>query len=356
MTRLRVVAAVVAAVVLAQTGAGVAFAHTGGSNGYAAIAVDGPRIRYTLTLWPAALPPSIADELRRIRAGDEGSRERLVAVIRDKVGFVVQDRRCAAGLGSLAPASPSAESVTLVVDFACGTEIRELVVRDDLFDVFGADYHTLARIDAGGRTTQFAFTPETRQTRVALGATVGVRHGLLSFVRLGIEHILTGWDHLLFLVGLLLRGGSWLALAKIVTAFTLAHSITLALAALDVIVLPDRFVEAVIALSIAFVAAENLFLRPVVSRRWLVSFCFGLVHGFGFSAALRELGLASHGLLVSLFGFNAGVEIGQGLVVAVALPALGLLRRTRWERRMVWSSSLAILLVGAVLFVERAFF
>jgi len=151
-------------------------------------------------------------------------------------------------------------------------------------------------------------------------------------------------------------GCGWLSLAKIVTAFTLAHSVTLKLAALDLVELADRLVEAVIALSIATVAAENLFLRPVVSRRWLVSFCFGLVHGFGFSAALRELGLPAHGLLLSLFGFNAGVEIGQAVVVAVALPSLALLRRTRWERRMVWSSSVAILLVGVILFVERAFF
>ncbi len=119
-------------------------------------------------------------------------------------------------------------------------------------------------------------------------------------------------------------------------------------------VLPDRLVEAVIALSIAFVAAENLFLSPVVSRRWLVSFCFGLVHGFGFSSALRDLGLPSHGLLLSLFGFNAGVELGQALVVAVALPVLVLVRHTRWEPKVVWSSSVAILLVGVVLFVERA--
>ena len=129
-----------------------------------------------------------------------------------------------------------------------------------------------------------------------------------------------------------------------------------ALAVLDVVTLPDRLVEAVIALSIAAVAAENLVLSPVVARRWIVSFCFGLVHGFGFSAALRELGLPAHGLLLSLFGFNAGVEIGQAVVVAVALPSLALLRRTRWERRMVWSSSVAILLVGVILFVERAFF
>ncbi len=85
-----------------------------------------------------------------------------------------------------------------------------------------------------------------------------------------------------------------------------------------------------------------------------MSFCFGLVHGFGFSSALRELGPPSHGLLLSLFGFNAGVEAGQALVVAVILPLIVVLRRTRWERRMVWSSSLAILLIGLVLFMERA--
>ena len=102
-------------------------------------------------------------------------------------------------------------------------------------------------------------------------------------------------------------------------------------------------------------AAENLFLRPVVSRRWLVSFCFGLVHGFGFSSVLREMGLPSQGLLLSLLGFNVGVELGQGLVVALAFPALALIKRTPWERRVVWSSSAAILLIGVVLFVERAF-
>jgi len=350
VTRVR---AVVAALLLLAAGVvGPAAGHTGGSTGYASITVERTSVRYTLTLWPAAMLPAIADEIGRARAGDAASAERLLGVVRDKIALVTRGRRCEAGRGSVSPASPKAESLTLVVDFVCGAEIVDLVVRDDLFDVFGTDHHTLARIDAAGRTTQFAFASDTRETRVTLGAS----GGLGSFVLLGIEHILTGWDHLLFLLGLLLRGGNWLSLAKIVTAFTLAHSITLALAALNIVVLPDRLVEAVIALSIAFVAAENLFGTPVVARRWLVSFCFGLVHGFGFSSALRDLGLSTHGLVLSLFGFNAGVEIGQGLVVAVALPALVVLRHTRWERRMVWSSSLAIFLVGAVLFIERAFF
>ena len=350
MTRRPVLLALVGAALIV----GQASAHTGGTTGYAVIAVGRESVRYSLTLWPAELPPSVAEPLQRARGGDADSRDHVLGIVRGKVTLHVQGRRCEAGTGRLAPfASP--DSLTLVVDFACGGPVRDLTIRDDLYDAFGSDYHTLARIDAPGHSTQFAFNPETRQTRVALDSENG-RRGVGSFVRLGIEHVLSGYDHLLFLLGLLLRGGGWLALAKIVTAFTLAHSVTLALAVLDVVTLPDRLVEAVIALSIACVAAENLVWRPVVSRRWLVSFGFGLVHGFGFSAALRELGLPTRGLLLSLFGFNVGVEAGQALVVGLALPALALVRDTRWEPRMVWSSSVAILLVGIVLFVERALF
>jgi hypothetical protein len=340
--------------VLVVAALGTVLAHTGGTNGYAVIAVERGVVQYRLTLWPATLPAEVVPWLQSARAGDAPSQARALALVRDKVSVLAAGARCTPGAGAVAAGRGSAESLTIALELACDGAARELVIRDDLFDVLGSDYHTLARIDAPGRTVQFAFAPETRETRVSLEHP-GNR-GIASFVRLGIEHILTGYDHLLFLLGLLLRGGSWLSLAKIVTAFTVAHSVTLALAALDIVVLPERLVEAVIALSIAFVAAENIFLRPVVSRRWVVSFCFGLVHGFGFSSVLRELGLPGHGLIVALFSFNLGVELGQALVVALALPLLALIRRVGWERRMVWGSSLAIMLVGVVLFVERAFF
>jgi hypothetical protein len=268
----------------------------------------------------------------------------------DKIVLVADGLPCPVGSRSLQ--TTGADSVTLAFAFTCADSVRELVVRDDLFDVLGKDHHTLARIDAPGRTWQFAFAPDTREARVRV--TDGPS-GAASFVRLGIEHILTGYDHLLFLLGLLLPGGGVMAIAKIITAFTLAHSVTLSLAVLDVVTLPDRLIEAVIALSIAAVAAENLLSQAQVTRRWLVSFAFGLVHGFGFSSALRELGLPAHGLLVSLLGFNVGVEIGQGLVVAVTLPILIALRKTSYQRRLLWGSSMAILVVGLVLFVERAF-
>lgn len=326
-------------------------AHTGGSTGHAGVTVEGSIIRYRLTLWPATLPSAWGEELQHIREGDAGARDRVLAIIRDKVRFDADGARCAAGPGTLAPAAPGVESVTLTVEFTCGAAVRELVVRDDIFEVFGPGHHTIGRIDAGGTTTSFAFAPDRRELRVRLG-TGGYR--LADFVALGVEHIVTGWDHLLFLLALLLHGGGVLAMVKIVTAFTVAHSVTLSLAALEIVTLPNRLVESVIALSIAAVAAENLVGRPTVTRRWVVSFVFGLVHGFGFSSALRELHLPTEGLVISLFGFNAGVEIGQAAVVLVAVPAFALLRRAGWEKRMIWGTSAAILVLGVALFLERA--
>jgi hypothetical protein len=319
--------------------------HGGGSTGYASVAVDGATVRYGVTLWPATLPPPVGDELRE-------RPERMIAAVREKITLVAQGHRCAAGPGAVSRAGP--DSVTLAVEFACGEPVRELLLRDDLFDVLGPDHHTLARIEAPGYASPFAFANETRETRVRLAR--GGAGGLASFVRLGVEHILTGWDHLVFLLALLLPGGGLLALAKIVTAFTAAHSVTLSLAVLDVVSLPGRLVEAVIALSIAAVAIENLCLAPSVRRRWMVSFAFGLVHGFGFSSVLREIGLPADGVMLSLLGFNAGVEAGQALVVAAALPVLLAVRKTGYEKRMVWGSSLAILVAGVTLFVERALF
>jgi hypothetical protein len=331
-----------------------AWAHSGGSTGYASLTVERSTVRYSVTLPTAALTSQIAEDLRLEQGGSAQARERLLDVLRRAIRLRGDGVRCEPGPGRVEPSRFDTPTFTMYVDFACPVGLHDLDIRDDIFDVLGTGHHTLTKIEWEGETRQMVFEPSRREGRVSIGSSRA--RGLGSFVALGVEHILTGWDHLLFLLGLLLRGGSWLSLAKIVTAFTLAHSITLALAALNIVVLPDRLVEAVIALSIAFVAAENLFFKPVVARRWLVSFCFGLVHGFGFSSALRELGLSSSGLVVSLFGFNAGVEIGQALVVAVALPALALLRSTGWERRMVYSSSVAIFVIGAVLFVERAFF
>lgn len=151
-----------------------------------------------------------------------------------------------------------------------------------------------------------------------------------AFLGLGIEHIWTGYDHLLFLFGLLVVCRSFRSVIAIISCFTVAHSITLALAAFDVVQLPSRFVEPTIAATICYVGVENLIRKGAEPRgRWALTFVFGLIHGFGFASVLRDLGVGAngHGLLVPLFTFNLGVEVGQISLAAVALPLLWLLRR-----------------------------
>ncbi len=193
---------------------------------------------------------------------------------------------------------------------------------------------------------------------------------IITFLKLGVNHILTGYDHILFLLGLLLVTKYFRNLLKIITSFTIAHSITLILATLGIFVLPARFTEPIIALSIAYVAFENLeiltptrkikwykkFILADVSKRWIVAFLFGLIHGFGFSSALRELGLPHNGLLLSLISFNVGVEIGQLCIVALMFPILWYIRRQRWEIIALKYASITIGIIGLFWFIQRAFF
>ncbi|MDA2930147.1 HupE/UreJ family protein [Acidobacteria bacterium AH-259-O06] len=157
---------------------------------------------------------------------------------------------------------------------------------------------------------------------------------MAPFVKLGIEHILTGYDHLAFLLGLILLGGSIRRLIAIVSSFTVAHSVTLTLATLDVLVLPTRFVESAIALSICYIALENIFVREI-NGRWKITFFFGLIHGFGFSNILREMQLPTKGLLTSLFSFNAGVEIGQVVIITLLCPLIFFVARQTWHKSVV---------------------
>ena len=192
-----------------------------------------------------------------------------------------------------------------------------------------------------------------------------------QFLFEGVLHIWKGYDHILFLVALLLPAvmvlkiQGWrptdafkpaaMNVLKVVTAFTLAHSITLSLAALDVVRLPSRLVESTIALSVILAAANNL--KPFFRERgWMVAFGFGLVHGFGFATVLGELGLPAGSLAKALVGFNLGVELGQLAIVAVFLPAAFLMRATLFYRRVaLQAGSVAIVLVASLWLIDRMF-
>jgi hydrogenase/urease accessory protein HupE len=190
----------------------------------------------------------------------------------------------------------------------------------------------------------------------------GTRQGSLAVVRRfipeGIHHILIGPDHLLFLVGLLLLGGSLRRLLLVVTSFTLAHSITLTLAALDILTPPARIIEPAIALSIVYVGFDNLLVKEGRDVRAWIAFAFGFIHGFGFANVLREMDLPQRALGWSLFAFNFGVEIGQMLVVVIVASALAALRSRseRAGRQVAFAGSILVILAGAFWFVERVFF
>ncbi|HEY3180534.1 MAG TPA: HupE/UreJ family protein [Casimicrobiaceae bacterium] len=221
-----------------------------------------------------------------------------------------------------------------------------------------------------GQSRSVVFSAERQQWMVG-GDAAGPLRQFVTYVHEGVWHIWLGFDHILFLVSLLLpavlvlREGAWkpagsfraafIDVAKVVTAFTLAHSITLSLAALGIVVLPSRWVESAIALSVVLAALNNL-VPIVASGRWIAAFAFGLLHGFGFASALADLGLPSGSLALSLAGFNIGVELGQLVIVAAFLPLAYALRGTWTYRRVILrGGSVAIAAIAAVWLVERAF-
>jgi len=187
---------------------------------------------------------------------------------------------------------------------------------------------------------------------------------IYKFVISGIEHIAIGFDHIAFLLAVIVLGRSFYPLFKVVTAFTIAHSITLSLAVLDVFSVPSSFVEPLIALSIVYVAVENFFVKDISKRYW-VTFIFGLIHGFGFASVLRDYGLPENGIGWALASFNIGVEIGQLLIVLLAVVLWKLVNSTSFfadidrghtrQRMLSLVISGAVLLLGAGWFIERVF-
>ena len=240
------------------------------------------------------------------------------------------------------------------VRFACPEAPGRLTLAMPLLDRLAPGHRHMARLFRAGKPEVAVLDRGHASWTLAAGGASGSALGMAwSMLKLGVEHILTGADHLVFLLGLILVGGTLRSLAGVVTAFTLAHSITLALAALSIFAPSPRLVEPAIALSIAYVGVENLFVRDA-RRRWRITFPFGLVHGFGFAGALREIALPRAQVPIALVSFNLGVEIGQLAVLSVALPLVLAARGAPWfGARGVKILSVAIAVGGAALFVTR---
>jgi hydrogenase/urease accessory protein HupE len=327
-----------------------AAAHTT-ATGLAVVEAGGDEIAYRLTLVPAELPGEPAALLARAADGDGASAQAVADLLRRHLGVAVDGAPCRPGRIRL-QGGLAGERVDAAIAWSCPNAPGRLELRDDLSEAFGSHYRTLASVrGAAGGGRDLVLDADDRHAAVELGRPADV--DWRGFVALGVEHILTGLDHLLFLAALLIGAPSLLGTLAIVTAFTLAHSLTLTLASLDLVRLPAGIVEPAIAASIVWVALENLLPRRASGRRWAVAFLFGLMHGFGFAAVLSGLELSGWRLGAALLSFNLGVELGQAAVVAVVLPALLWLRARPEEPRLARVASLALAGIGAFWFVER---
>ncbi|WP_257208773.1 HupE/UreJ family protein [Bacillus sp. AFS031507] len=243
-----------------------------------------------------------------------------------------------------------------VINLAYKTEHKpeKLVVQYNMFlDDSDPSHANFATIKMDGKQQEKILTFESRELEIG---EVSFLQNAKQFLVLGLEHIFTGYDHILFVISLLFGAKTIRHILSLVTAFTIAHSITLALATFDIIHLPSRFVESAIALSIIYVALINIFNKDSKHQPWL-AFGFGLIHGFGFAGILAEMRLDTNHMVTSLVSFNLGIEIGQLIIVSLAYPLILWIKKLTFKpiKWVIPGTSVAILAFGLVWFIERAF-
>ena len=350
-----------------------AYAHKA-SDSYLALSVDGAQIsgQWDIALRDLEFAIGLdADGNGEITWGELRARhEAIAAYALGRLALRIGGGSCTPRVGEqLVDDHTDGAYAVLKFTATCPAASTELEIDYRLLFDLDPQHRGLLKLTNAGAVQTGVLSPERSSQRVALAAPSWTA-ALASYFKEGVWHIWIGFDHILFLVSLLLPAvlvrerGRWEPVArfgpafwevvKVVTAFTVAHSITLALATLGVIDLPSRIVEATIALSVALAAANNIV--PLVRERlWVVAFGFGLVHGFGFAGVLADLGLPASALVLALLGFNLGVEAGQLAIVALFLPLAYALRRGAFYRRgIAIGGSLVIVAIALVWFTERA--
>jgi hypothetical protein len=344
------------------------------SNGFLSLQVDRAQVSGALEL--AIRDGELAvgldrDGDGRVTWGElRASQTALQVYVLGHLHFAGAEGQCRMGFGPVqVNERVDGRYLWLPVTAACGGVLKKLSIDYTVLDAEDPSHRGLLSLSANG-ATQTAVLGGGSTLRLFELDHPSPWSAFIEYLRAGVGHIWSGIDHLLFLLSLLLpavlarRQNRWeavpmaapafISIVKVVTAFTLAHSMTLSLAAFDVIRLPARLTESVIAASIIVAALNNVFPR-VTEGRWRIAFAFGLLHGFGFASVLAEMGLPKGARLVSLIAFNLGVEAGQLAVVLAVMPLAYLLRSTAFYRRgvMPWGSS-AIAALALVWFVQRA--
>lgn len=332
--------------------------HLGAESAHGSLVVHDLDVAHELSIAPPdrLLDPAVA----------RSHRDRLVALLTKRLRLTLDGREITPEWGGI---EPLVDQQSLRLTFRLAAARPATVQIDALLFPYDPIHRTYVNVYEDDALAHQAILDAREQTLVYYAGTLqGAMAVVATFVTSGIEHILIGPDHVLFLVGLLLLGGTLWRLAGIVSAFTVGHSITLSLAALDLLSPPSSIVEPTIALSIVFVGADNLLVVRARAagdvpeqgsgardiRPWVAAI-FGLVHGFGFATVLRELGLPQAALGWSLFSFNLGVEIGQLAIVLLVAFTLNAIRRhsLRLGERLTLAGSIGVILAGGYWFIER---
>jgi hydrogenase/urease accessory protein HupE len=288
-------------------------------------------------------------------ADSVGGPEAVGQLALELIQIRLDDRPVAGSMESISTDSTGGVHARLVFRGAAGSR---LVVRSELVGRFARGHRELVSIRAkdGRLLVERMLDAHSNEALANVSEPTGsAGDAVVRFCALGIRHILTGYDHLLFLAGLLVVVRRWRDVLQTVTAFTVAHSVTLALATTGVVNVPSRIVEVLIAASIVYVGLENL-VRSVPCSRWKLTFGFGLIHGLGFATALRELGIGTDGIPVALplMSFNVGVEIGQVAVATVLVPLFWKLYAQPGPRLSLASAwSLLVVVAGSYWLLER---
>ncbi|MBI2891670.1 MAG: HupE/UreJ family protein [Nitrospirae bacterium] len=336
-----------------------AHAHQPGiSTGEIRLGLDTIRweIRVTWDDWSRAFFLHGSPLTIRTEADVETARPEIERALQDLIGVSSDAGPCPGNvLGSRSGAFNGHPSVATTMEFACPAPPQSLTLRAPLAQAFLPNHRHLALLRGVREETTLLFGPGREEIQLEdVGGRLSPWRQVPVFLRLGIEHIFTGFDHVLFLIALVLGATGLRSLVAIVTSFTAGHTVTLAAATLGYVSLPPRVVEPLIAASIVYVGIENLV--KVSKRRWLLTLAFGLVHGLGFSSVLVDMRIPRPLLATAVAGFNVGVEIGQVAIVGALYPALRAAARYAWHPRLVRYASAAVLLAGSYWLLERTAF
>jgi len=325
----------------------------------AEVSVSGKEVTFRLKVSAHDLAVALGIETDLVTpvsmAAFEARKKVLFRYIQDRLAIHAQNAPCSSQ-PPVVDYSQLPDDLLLVVDFNCSEPVEQLTVNYRLFFDIDSSHRSLGRLILPGSEEQFLF--DRSFTRLELEIAKPLAQSLASrFGRiflLGVEHILIGYDHILFLLALLIVSAHFWQMVKVATAFTVAHSITLALAWYGIVDFPGRIVEIAIAISIAYVAIENI-VSQRFGHRWLLAGGFGLVHGLGFYSALRDMGLGQADMATTLLAFNLGVETGQIAVIALVYTPLAWWKNQQWYRSSTRACSMLILLVASWWVIERIF-